>query len=269
MHLNVALRHCFKPARRHDEGEARFALDVAFSVASSSVAIAGPSGSGKSTVLNAIAGLMRPQQASIEIDGTVIVDTARRIFVPLAQRRIGYVFQDGRLFPHLSVRQNLLYGRWFSRRGREGVAFDDVVDLLDIARLLDRWPGGLSGGEKQRVAIGRALLARPRVLLLDEPLAALDRARREQILPLIEKVRDEFRTPIVLVSHDSAEVARIGTSCVRIENGRVVPAAQASMPPSQAVPAPVSHLAHQVALKSLGGSRAQFGAPSQQSVLPV
>jgi molybdate transport system ATP-binding protein len=156
------------------------------------------------------------------VDGQVLVDTARGMFVPKHRRRLGYVFQDSRLFPHLSVRQNLLYGGWFNRSA-DGASssLDSVVALLDISRLLDRRPDSLSGGEKQRVAIGRALLARPRLLLMDEPLASLDEARRAEILPYIERLRDQASLPILYVSHSVAEVARLATTVVVLSDGKV------------------------------------------------
>ena len=152
----------------------------------------------------------------------MLVDTERGVFVPKHRRRIGYVFQDSRLFPHLSVRRNLLYGRWFAR-GDGGAAADlaSVVDLLGIGPLLERRPDSLSGGEKQRVAIGRALLAHPRLLLMDEPLASLDEARRAEILPYIERLRDEAGVPILYVSHSVAEVARLATTVVILTEGKV------------------------------------------------
>lgn len=165
----------------HDYGGG-FALQAQFACAPGLTALFGRSGAGKTTLVNAIAGLLTPQRARISINGRVLSDTQAGIHVPPHQRRIGYVFQDARLFPHLTVRNNLLYGRFFARRN-DIITFDHVVDLLGIAHLLQRRPATLSGGEKQRVAIGRALLARPRLLLMDEPLASLDEARRAEILP--------------------------------------------------------------------------------------
>jgi molybdate transport system ATP-binding protein len=156
------------------------------------------------------------------MDGSVLLDTERGIWVPTHLRRVGYVFQEGRLFPHLTVKQNLVFGRWFApARERRAANLDDVVDLLGIAALLDRRPGRLSGGEKQRVAIGRALLASPRLLLMDEPLASLDARRKDEILPYLERLRDEARVPIVYVSHSIAEVTRLATTIVLISAGRV------------------------------------------------
>jgi molybdate transport system ATP-binding protein len=199
----------------------RFALDVGFASGAGLTALFGRSGAGKTSVVNIIAGLIRPERGRVVVDGSVLLDTARGIFVPMHRRRIGYIFQEGRLFPHLSVRQNLLYGRWFSRRGARQATIGEVGALLGIEHLLDRRPGALSGGEKQRVAIGRALLANPRLLLMDEPLAALDTPRKDEILPYIEKLRDEAGIPIVYVSHAIAEVTRLATTMVLMSEGKV------------------------------------------------
>jgi molybdate transport system ATP-binding protein len=202
-----------------------FTLDVAIEVEGGLTALFGRSGAGKTSLVNAIAGLIRPDQGRVEVDGAVLTDTAAGIFVPPHHRRIGYVFQEGRLFPHLNVRQNLVYGRWFAPKGPPnspaGSDFDQVIGLLGIEHLLTRRPANLSGGEKQRVAIGRALLARPRLLVMDEPLAALDESRRHEIFPYIERLRDEMRVPIVYVSHSIAEVARLATTLVVLSEGRV------------------------------------------------
>ena len=151
-----------------------------------------------------------------------MVDTAQGVFIPKHLRRIGYIFQETRLFPHLTVRQNLLYGRWFTPAIERRESFDRIVELLGIDSLLGRGPTQLSGGEKQRVAIGRALLASPQLLLMDEPLAALDEERKSEILPYIERLRDESRVPIVYVSHSVPEVARLATAMVLLADGRVV-----------------------------------------------
>jgi molybdate transport system ATP-binding protein len=200
-----------------------FALDIRFESGPGLTALFGRSGAGKTSVVNAIGGLIRPQRGRIVVGGTVLLDTERGVFVPAHRRRIGYVFQEGRLFPHLTVRQNLLFGRWFATRAvaAPAVRFDDVVELLGIEPLLPRRPGRLSGGEKQRVAIGRALLANPRLLLMDEPLASLDAARKDEILPYLERLRDASEVPIVYVSHAAAEVARLATTIVLIADGRV------------------------------------------------
>ena len=171
------------------------------------VALAGPSGAGKTTVLNTIAGLIRPEAGHIRIDGRVLYDSAQGIDVPTHRRRIGYVFQDARLFPHLDVRRNLRYGRHGGAQASFG--FDAVVELLGIAPLLQRRTEHLSGGEAQRVAIGRALLSQPAILLFDEPLSALDQARREELIPWLQRVRDEVRLPMLYVSHHPDEVRRL------------------------------------------------------------
>jgi molybdate transport system ATP-binding protein len=199
----------------------RFALDVGFASGAGLTALFGRSGAGKTSVVNIIAGLIRPERGRVVVDGNVLLDTARGIFVPMHRRRIGYIFQEGRLFPHLTVRQNLLYGRWFSRRGARQATIGEVGALLGIEHLLDRRPGALSGGEKQRVAIGRALLSNPRLLLMDEPLAALDTPRKDEILPYIERLRDEAGIPIVYVSHAIAEVTRLATTMVLMSEGKV------------------------------------------------
>lgn len=204
----------------HEQGA--FALRASFQSDGKLTALFGPSGSGKTTIVNAIGGLVRPDHARIVVQGRVLVDTSKNIVVPKHRRRIGYVFQEGRLFPHLNVRHNLLFGRWFAPKGERKAGFDHVVDLLGIGHLLDRRPSTLSGGEKQRVAIGRALLADPQLLLMDEPLASLDEARKAEIYPYIERLRDEGGVPIVLVSHSVAEIARLATSVVVLSEGRVV-----------------------------------------------
>jgi molybdate transport system ATP-binding protein len=198
-----------------------FMLDVQFKTDSGLIALFGRSGAGKTSIINIIAGLVRPERGRVTIDGTVLVDTECGLFVPRHQRRVGYVFQEGRLFPHLTVRQNLLYGRWFAPQTKRGDDLDRVINLLGIAALLDRRPGRLSGGEKQRVAIGRALLADPRVLLMDEPLASLDEARKAGILPYLERLRDQSKIPIIYVSHSMAEVARLATTVVLLSEGKV------------------------------------------------
>ncbi len=199
-----------------------FRLAVSFASQAGITALFGRSGAGKSLTIALIAGLARPDRGRIVLDDRVLVDTEQGIFRPPHRRRIGLVFQDSRLFPHLSVRQNLLFGRWFAPRAARSVAFSRVVETLGIGHLLKRRPGALSGGEKQRVAIGRALLSSPELLLMDEPLASLDMERKLEILPLIEALRDEFSIPIVYVSHAIEEVARLAGTVVLIENGRVV-----------------------------------------------
>jgi molybdate transport system ATP-binding protein len=197
-------------------------LSVHFAADQGLTALFGRSGAGKTTIINVIAGLIRPDHGRVEVDGVTLVDTERGIFLPRHKRRLGYVFQEGRLFPHLTVRQNLLYGRWFAGAADRSGDLERIVDLLGLEPLLDRRPSRLSGGEKQRVAIGRALLANPRLLLMDEPLASLDEVRKAEILPYIERLRDQSRVPIVYVSHSVAEVARLASTVVLLSGGSVV-----------------------------------------------
>lgn len=199
-----------------------FSLDAAFESSGRLTALFGSSGSGKTSLVNLIGGLARPKRGWIVVDGRVLVDTDKGIFLPSHKRRIGYVFQDARLFPHMNVRQNLAYGRWFAPAGERYADEDYVVDLLGIGGLLERRPNLLSGGEKQRVAIGRALIASPRLILMDEPLAALDDARKGEILPYIERLRDETKIPIVYVSHSVAEVGRLATDVVVLASGKIL-----------------------------------------------
>jgi molybdate transport system ATP-binding protein len=199
----------------------RFLLDARFVSEGRLTVLFGRSGAGKTSLVNAIAGLIRPERGRIVVDGQVLLDHEGGVCLPPHRRRIGYVFQEGRLFPHLTVRQNLLYGRWFAPKAARRGPVGHVVDLLGLGHLLDRRPGRLSGGEKQRVALGRALLASPRLLLMDEPLASLDAARKEEILPYIERLRDEYGIPIVYVSHSLSEVIRLATTMVLLADGRV------------------------------------------------
>jgi molybdate transport system ATP-binding protein len=201
-----------------------FRLDVAFENDEGITVLFGRSGAGKSMTINLIAGLACPDRGRIALDDRVLVDTERAIFVPAYRRHVGLVFQDAQLFPHLTVRQNLLFGRWFASREERTIALSPVVETLGIGHLLERKPARLSGGEKQRVALGRAVLASPRLLLMDEPLASLDAERRLEILPLIERLRDEFRIPIVYVSHSVEEVARLASRVVVLDRGRVIAA---------------------------------------------
>jgi molybdate transport system ATP-binding protein len=198
-----------------------FTFDAAFETGPGVTALFGASGSGKSTALRLVAGLERPERGLISLDGERLTDTEARLHRPPHRRRIGFVFQDALLLPHLSVRSNLGYGRFFTRRADRKLSFDAVVQVLGIGHLLDRGPATLSGGERQRVAIGRALLASPRLLLMDEPLASLDAARKRELLPFIERLRDEFAIPILYVSHAAEEVARLASRVVLIEAGRV------------------------------------------------
>ena len=181
----------------------------------------GASGAGKTSLINMIAGLLRPDRGTISIDGDVLDDTEKGIHVPAWRRRIGYVFQDARLFPHLDVARNLDYGRRMNHVADDAAQRKRVTDLLDIGHLLDRRPGTLSGGERQRVALGRALLSKPRLLMLDEPLGSLDEGRRAEILPYLVRLRDEARIPMVYVSHDPAELCQLATQIVMLKNGRV------------------------------------------------
>lgn len=200
------------------------ALQASFTADSGVTALFGRSGTGKTSIVNAIAGLLKPARGRIAVDGTVLFDSARGIDLPRHRRRVGYVFQEPRLFPHLTVRHNLLYGRWFTPRSERRGSLDEVVELLGIGHLLRRRPGTLSGGERQRVAIGRALLASPRLLLMDEPLASLDNARKEEILPFLHRLRAEARVPIVYVTHSLDEVGRLADTMVVLSDGTVAAA---------------------------------------------
>lgn len=198
-----------------------FPLEARFESSGRLTALFGPSGSGKTSLINIVAGLIRPVRGRVVVDGRVLVDTERGVFVAKHRRRIGMVFQDARLFPHMSVAHNLRYGGWFTAPAERYAEMDKVVDLLGISHLLERRPSHLSGGEKQRVAIGRALLASPRLLLMDEPLAALDEARKAEILPYIERLRDQSRIPIIYVSHSVAEVSRLASDVAILSGGKV------------------------------------------------
>jgi molybdate transport system ATP-binding protein len=198
-----------------------FSIAAAFETAGGATALFGASGSGKTSIVSMIAGLLTPDRGRISLGDTVLFDGSANINVPAHRRGIGYVFQEGRLFPHLNVATNLDYGRWMCGRARDAAATTRVVDLLGIGHLLTRRPGTLSGGERQRVAIGRALLMGPRLLLLDEPLASLDAARKREILPYLVRLRDEGGIPMIYVSHHAPELKRIATSVVLLEDGRV------------------------------------------------
>jgi molybdate transport system ATP-binding protein len=207
MRLHVAVRHQV----------GRLTLDVEILTDASFVAVVGPSGVGKTSLLNVIAGLVRPAQGLVRIDDDVLTDSTSGRFVPPHERRIGYVFQEPRLFPHLNVRHNLTYG---ARDERATASFDDVVTMLDLAALLSRRTTALSGGERQRVALGRALLSQPRLLLLDEPLASVDVARREEVLPYLDRLRTQLDLSTVYVTHTWAEVERRAGYVVEMEDGR-------------------------------------------------
>ncbi len=206
--LKVRLEHSFSG----------FDLDAEFEAEAKSItALFGKSGSGKTTLINQLAGLEQPAKGCIELDGEILFDSEKQIHVPPEHRRLGYVFQDGRLFPHLTVRGNLTYGE----KKDATIDFNQIIDLLDIGSILDRRPANLSGGERQRVAIGRALLSSPRLLLMDEPLASIDVQRRADILPFIERLRDELGMTIVYVSHAIEEVIRLADTMVVLSAGKV------------------------------------------------
>jgi molybdate transport system ATP-binding protein len=199
-----------------------FTIEASFASEGRVTGLFGASGAGKTSLINMIAGLLRPDRGTIAIDGEVLDDTAARLHVPAHRRRIGYVFQDARLFPHLDVRQNLDYGRRMNRLADDPAQRKRVTDLLDIGGLLNRRPGKLSGGERQRVALGRALLSKPRLLLLDEPLGSLDEERKVEILPYLVRLRDEAGIPMVYVSHDASEMRQLATQIVMLRRGRVI-----------------------------------------------
>src|SRR5712691_7900504 len=199
-----------------------FSLQASFASEGRVTGLFGASGAGKTSLINIIAGLLRPDRGSIAIDDETLDDTAAGVHVPAHRRRIGYVFQDARLFPHLDVRQNLDYGRRMNRLADDHAERTRVTDLLDIGSLLDRRPGQLSGGERQRVALGRALLSKPRLLLLDEPLGSLDEERKVEILPYLVRLRDEAGVPMVYVSHDACEMRQLATQVVILKRGRVI-----------------------------------------------
>ncbi len=199
-----------------------FELSCALTSDARVLALHGPSGAGKSTLAHLIAGVIRPDDGRIVVDGVTLVDTESGVCLPPEKRRIGVVFQDALLFPHLSVKSNILFGQFFTPAAERRAPFDAIIETLGVGHLLDRRPATLSGGERQRVAFARALLSSPRLLLMDEPMAALDHARRLEIMSLIEKLRDEFRTPIVLVSHSAEEIARLADEAVIIDKGHIL-----------------------------------------------
>ena len=207
--IEVALSHAFRD----------LSLDVAFTSPARALALFGDSGAGKTSVLDAIAGLLDPQHGRIVLDGQCLFDRASRLSMPVAQRDVGYVFQDGRLFPHLGVRANLMYGA--RARRRTAADFTRIVELLDLGGLLARSPSTLSGGERQRVAIGRALLARPRILLLDEPLTGLHREARAQVLGHLGRLKRELHVATLLVSHQADEVIALADEVVLLRAGSV------------------------------------------------
>ncbi len=201
-----------------------FQLAARFEAEGGVTALFGPSGAGKTSIINMIAGLIAPDRGRIMYRGKLLFDAAGRVNLPPYRRRFGYVFQDGRLFPHFTVRGNLEYGRRMYRLKRDPAELERVIAMLDIGHLLDRRPGKLSGGERQRVAIGRALLMRPQLLLLDEPLASLDAARKAEIMPYLERLRDKAGVPMLYVTHQADDARRLATTVVRVEAGRVAAA---------------------------------------------
>ncbi|MDF1737109.1 MAG: molybdenum ABC transporter ATP-binding protein [Minwuia sp.] len=212
MSLDIAIRH----------GLGDFEVDAAFNVDEPGItALFGPSGAGKSTIIAAMAGLVRPDSGHVRIDGETLFDSASGTHVAAERRQIGYVFQESRLFPHMDVRRNLTFGARRAGDRIAAIAFDPLVDLLGISHLLKRKPVNLSGGERQRVALGRAVLAAPRLLLLDEPLAALDQARRQEIMSMLEQLRDVAGIPMVYVSHALDEVTRLADHMVVLDHGTV------------------------------------------------
>jgi molybdate transport system ATP-binding protein len=211
---------CFEVAIRHRLE--RIAIDVRLRAGGGLTAIVGPSGAGKTTLLHVIAGLIVPDEGTVVVGDDVLVDRGRGVVVPPARRRIGYETQDSRLFPHLTVRQNLAYGRWFTPPDRRQLSVEAVADMLDLGAFLTRRPARLSGGERQRVALGRALVTSPRLLLLDEPLAAVDVGRRQEILPYLDRLRQELALPTVYVTHTLEEVRARAESIVTLDDGRVV-----------------------------------------------
>jgi molybdate transport system ATP-binding protein len=198
-----------------------FSLQASFESEGRVTGLFGASGAGKTSLINIIAGLLKPDRGTVAIDGETLDDTTANLHVPAHRRRIGYVFQDARLFPHLDVRQNLDYGRRMNGLTDDPAQRKRVTDLLDIGGLIDRRPGKLSGGERQRVALGRALLSKHRLLLLDEPLGSLDEGRKVEILPYLVRLRDEAGIPMVYVSHDAAELRQVATQIVMLQRGRV------------------------------------------------
>lgn len=202
----------------------RFLLDVAFEAGPGVTALFGPSGAGKTSIASVIAGLSEPDIGQITLRGRKLFDSDAGVNLAAHQRRIGYVFQDGRLFPHMSVIGNIRFGQRFAERAADP---DPIIELLGLGALLDRRPGSLSGGEKQRVALARALLSDPEIMLMDEPLAALDGPRKDEILPYLERLRDTSRIPIIYVSHSVAEIARLADRIVILRQGRILRAGPA------------------------------------------
>lgn len=194
----------------------QFTIHREFKVGSGLTVLFGPSGSGKTSILNMVAGLLRPDSGHVSVNGVTMFDSRQKVNLRPDKRHIGYVFQDGRLFPHRRVRSNLLYGYRMAQPDDRWMEPSQAIDFLGIGHLLDRWPVSLSGGEAQRVAIGRALLAGPRALLMDEPLSSLDEHRQQEILAVIERIRDELKVPILYVTHDRSEANRLANDFVEI-----------------------------------------------------
>ena len=236
MSLSVSLFHQTK----------HFELDVEFSASQGITVLFGQSGTGKTTVINSIAGLFRPQKSNIQLNDQILQNSGSGKFIPVHKRRLGYVFQEGRLFPHLTVRQNLEYGLRIASQKEKGPHTEEIAELLGIKFLFERYPLTLSGGEKQRVAIGRALLSRPQMLLMDEPLASLDDSRKAEILPYLEQLRDQFALPILYVSHSVAEVARLANTIVVLESGKAVCSGSAESILSN------PNLVHQIGIRDAG-----------------
>ena len=197
-----------------------FHLEFLMQTDATALALFGPSGAGKTTLAHVLAGLLTPQRGSVMLNGIPLFDHQARINVPPQQRRIGYVFQDARLFPHLTIKNNLLYGRMWQPKGPSPIALEDVVSLLDLAPLLDRYPPSLSGGERQRVAIGRALMSEPRLLLLDEPLSALDEARKDEIIAYLKRLRLAALVPMITITHRREEVLLLADAVIFVDGGR-------------------------------------------------
>lgn len=197
-------------------------LEAQFESSGMVTGLYGPSGAGKTSIVNMIAGLLKPDRGTISLQGDILDDSACGYHTPTHLRRIGYVFQDARLFPHLDVQTNLDYGRRMNGHSRDADEEDRIVALLDIDHLLTRRIAQLSGGEKQRIALGRALLAKPRLLLLDEPLGSLDDERKQEILPYFARLRDDVKIPMVYVSHDADEMRRLATHVVTLKRGTIV-----------------------------------------------
>jgi molybdate transport system ATP-binding protein len=213
----ICIRHAFE----------RLRLDVDLDLPGGLTALLGPSGSGKTRTLDVIAGLLAPDDGLVRIDDDTLTDTSTHTFVPPHRRRIGYVFQDARLLPHLTVRQNLEYGRWFNRKtthsgmpGASVTTFEALVTLLDLGHLLARHPARLSGGEQRRVALGRALRSNPRLLLLDEPLGSIEVSKRQEVLPYLDSLMAELRLPMIYVTHDWNEVRDRASLIVHMADGR-------------------------------------------------